>query len=483
MTEPSRRRSTKKIGPAPRQDQDARPGQPFPPDQHASAEVADHAIEAGSIHPNVHYICRRLADHGHLALLVGGAVRDLLLGIRPKDFDLATSARPEEVERLFRNARIIGRRFRLVLVRYPDMSVEIATFRAEPGRLKNGMILRDNRYGTMEEDVRRRDFTINALTLDPLEGKLYDFVGAMDDLRAGIIRTIKPPEDSYREDPVRMLRAVRFQCRLGLKIDPECQRAIPPAAKLLGEVSRHRLADELQRLLTGGHAEAMCRELEPLGLLRPLLRREPFPWFFGPGAGKSGKAESPLKILGPLLRELDRWAREGEEPLPPTVALLALLVTLGPEELREFLAAAPEADVISRRHRQQKLDPRLADMLAAWGLLNGQVGPALAILQAANRLAGHGPEAARDAGFCAAIAGSREAWLLLGALRGVLDGRGDFLDAGLSLLPQLPDLPILDHPRPPERRRSPAKPHHIRSQRSGRSGRRRGKRKPTGERR
>ena len=248
MTEPSRRRSTKKIGPAPRRDQDARPGQPFPPDQHASAEVADHAIEAGSIHPNVHYICRRLADHGHLALLVGGAVRDLLLGIRPKDFDLATSARPEEVERLFRNARIIGRRFRLVLVRYPDMLVEIATFRAEPGRLKNGMILRDNRYGTMEEDVRRRDFTINALTLDPLEGKLYDFVGAMDDLRAGIIRTIKPPEDSYREDPVRMLRAVRFQCRLGLKIDPECQRAIPPAAKLLGEVSRHRLADELQRL-------------------------------------------------------------------------------------------------------------------------------------------------------------------------------------------------------------------------------------------
>ena len=455
--------------------------QPTVSDPHASAEVTDHPIKTSSIHPNVHFICRRLADHGHLALLVGGAVRDLLLGIPPKDFDLATSARPEEVERLFRNARIIGRRFRLVLVRYPDMLVEISTFRAEPGRLKNGMILRDNRYGTLEEDVRRRDFTINAFTLDPLEGTLYDFVGGMGDLRAGIIRTIKPPKDSFTEDPVRMLRAVRFQCRLGLKIDPECQRAIPAAAKLLGDVSRHRLADELQRLLTGGHAEAMCAELEPLGLLRPLLNREPFPWFFGSAGGKSGRGKSPLKILNPLLQELDRWAREGEEPLPPTVALLALLVALGPEELREFLAGAPQEEGISRRHQKQGLDPRLADMLSAWGLLNGQVGPALAILQAANRLIVHGPKAAWDAEFCAAIPGSREAWLLLGALRGVLGGAADFLEAGLSLLPQLPDLPILDHPRPPERRRSAAKPHHIHSQRSGRPGRRRGKRRPGGK--
>ncbi|MEE8435136.1 MAG: hypothetical protein V3S64_10155, partial [bacterium] len=410
-------------------------------------------------------------------------VRDLLLGISPKDFDLATSARPEEVNGLFRNARIIGRRFRLVLVRYPDMSVEISTFRAEPGRLKNGMIWRDNRYGTLEEDVRRRDFTINALTFDPLEGTLYDFVGAMDDLKAGIIRTIKPPEDSFREDPVRMLRAVRFQCRLGLKIDPECQRAIPGAAKLLGEVSRHRLADELQRLLTGGHAEAMCGELDALGLLRLLLHREPFPWFFGSRAPKTGRAESPLNTMRPLLRELDRWAVEGEEPLPPTVALLALLVALGPEELREFLVGAPEEDISSQHRRKQKLDPRLADMLAAWGLLNGQVGPALAILQAANRLTGHGQRAARDADFCAAIPGSREAWLLLGVLRGVLGVSGEFLEAGLSLLPQLPDLPILDHPRPPERRRSSAMPHHIRSQRGGRSGRKRGQRRPRGRRR
>jgi hypothetical protein len=302
-----------------------------------------------------------------------------------------------------------------------------------------------------------------------------------------------------------MLRAVRFQCRLGLKIDPECRRAIPPAAKLLGDVSRHRLADELQRVLTGGHAEAMCGELEPLGLLRPLLHSEPFPWFFASGARKSGKPEgrksgkpegrksgkpenplkilSPLKFLNPLLRELDRWAREGEEPLPPTVALLALLVALGPEELREFLVGAPEEDIISQRGRKQKLDPRLADMLAAWGLLNGQVGPALAILQAANRLAGHGAKAARNADFCAAIPGSREAWLLLGVLREVLGFSGDFLDAGLSLLPQLPDLPILDHPRPPERRRSAAKPHHIRGRRSGRPARKRDQRKPGGRRR
>lgn len=480
MTEPSRRRSSRKKRPSPGKAQKGNQGQPILSDRHASAEVADHPIKTTSIHPNVHFICRKLSDHGHVALLVGGAVRDLLLGIPPKDFDLSTSARPEEVNDLFTNARIIGRRFRLALVRYPDMSVEISTFRAEPGSLKNGMILRDNRYGTLEEDVRRRDFTINALTFDPLEGTLYDFVGAMDDLKAGIIRTIKPPEDSFREDPVRMLRAVRFQCRLGLKIDPECQRAIPPAAKLLGDVSRHRLADELQRLLAGGHAEAMCGELEPLGLLRPLLYREPFPWFFGSAAPKTGKAESLLKTLRPLLRELDRWAVEGEEPLPPTVALLALLVVLGPKELRKFLQPPSEGD---ERHRNERLDPRLADMLAVWGLLNGQVGPALAILQAANRLTGHGQRIARDADFCAAIPGSREAWLLLGVLRGVLGVSGEFLDAGLSLLPQLPDLPILDHPRPPEHRRSAAMPHHIRGQRSGRPGGKRGHRKPRGRRR
>lgn len=480
MTEPSRRRSTRKKRPPPRKNQQDG-GEPSNlADQYASAEVADHPIKTSSIHPNVHFICHKLSDHGHVALLVGGAVRDMLLGITPKDFDLSTSARPEEVDGLFRNARIIGRRFRLVLVRYPDMSVEISTFRAEPGRMKNGMILRDNHYGTLEEDVRRRDFTINALTLDPLQGKLYDFVGAMDDLRAGIIRTIKPPEDSFREDPVRALRAVRFQCRLGLKIDPECRRAMPGAARLLGDVSRHRLADELQRLLAGGHAEAMCGELEPLGLLRPLLHREPFPWFFDAGAPKSAKPESPLKTLRPLLRELDRWAVEGGEPLPPTVALLALLVVLGPKELRKFLQSPPGEDQL---HRDQRLDPRLAEMLAAWGLLNGQVGPALAILQAANRLTGHGPRAAHDADFCAAIPGSREAWMLLGVLRGVLGVSGEFLDAGLSLLPRLPDLPILDHLRPPEHRRSSAMPHHIRSQRGGRSGRKRGQRKPRGRRR
>ncbi|MEE8435008.1 MAG: poly(A) polymerase, partial [bacterium] len=119
MTEPSRRRSTRKKRPPSGEVQRVQGGQPDLPDRHASAEVAGHPIEASSIHPNVHFICRRLADHGHLALLVGGAVRDLLLGISPKDFDLATSARPEEVNGLFRNARIIGRRFRLVLVRYP----------------------------------------------------------------------------------------------------------------------------------------------------------------------------------------------------------------------------------------------------------------------------------------------------------------------------------------------------------------------------
>lgn len=447
-----------------------------------SAAVTEHPIQAGQIHPNVHFICRKLSEHGHLAVVVGGAVRDLMLGNSPKDFDLATSARPEEVKELFRNARIIGRRFRLVLVNYPDMMVEIATFRAEPGGLKNGMILRDNRYGTLKEDVQRRDFTINALTLDPLTLTVYDYVGAIDDLHAGILRTIKPPEESFQEDPVRMLRAVRFQCRLGMKIEAGCKKAISKAAPLLSDQSRHRLADELQRVLTSGHAEAMCRELDALGLLRPLLNREPFPWFFDPGGQSGKKALSPLEKLHPLLKALDRWCREGAEATPPTVALLGLLVMLGPVEFGTFLKNAPEQGA-AHQERELRLDPRLADMMAVWGFLNGQVAPALAIIRAARQMMAMGPPHVRNVAAYAKIPGSREAWLLLEILREGLDIPEGFVKAGLGLLTKLPDLPILDHLRPEAKRRPPGDPHHLRSrQGAGGSGRKRSHRPRRGKR-
>jgi hypothetical protein len=430
--------------------------------------ITDHPIRGEQIHPNVFFVCQRLREHGHTALVVGGAVRDLLLERSPKDFDLATSARPEVVKGLFRNARIIGRRFRLVQLRYPNMSMEVATFRSEPRDKRPGMIQRDNRYGTSEEDARRRDFTINALTLDPLSLELYDYVGGMDDLRARRIRTIKPPDESYREDPVRMLRAVRFQVRLGFSIEPRCEAAIRRLAPLLGQVKRHRLAEEQQRFLTRGNAEDTHREFENLGLLRPLLAMEPHAWFFDPAA-----RERPLERLGPYLRRMDAWVAGGGEVIPPTVALLGLLGTLGRDPYRRWLRGeAPPRGESSFLHG---LRGRLPQMLSEWGLLNGQVVPALAILETAHLLAASNGQPLRDRGEAERLTGIREAVLLLTVLRDVLELPEGLVEPGLELLPVLPDLPILDHPRPLRRSGiahldSAGGHHHERKPRRGRTG-------------
>jgi Poly A polymerase head domain/Probable RNA and SrmB- binding site of polymerase A len=439
---------------------------------HGPAEVLDHPIRPADIHPNVHYVCRRLHEHGHTALVVGGAVRDLLLGRSPKDFDVATSARPEAVKRLFRNARIIGRRFKLVQLRYPSMSVEVATFRGEARDKREGIIQRDNRYGTAEEDARRRDFTVNALTFDPLTLTLYDYVGGMEDLHARRIRTIKPPKESFREDPVRMMRAVRFQVRLGFSIDPGCEAAIHQMAPLLGEVKRHRLAEEMQRFITRGNAEAAYREFDRLGLLEPLLQLRPHAWLFPPQV-----LEKPLPRLLPYLRRMDRWCEGGLEPIPPTVALLGLLVTLGCDALRTFVQARP---VSQPTGFESRLREQLPLTLSEWGLLNGQVVPAMAILDAARRLAGEGEALLANLSLATRVKGIREAVLLRGVLQDVLEVPEAEVAASLEVLPELPDLPILDHPRPTLRGALPA-PSGQGTRRRRRTRSRRARRRGRGE--
>jgi Poly A polymerase head domain/Probable RNA and SrmB- binding site of polymerase A len=409
--------------------------------EHEPAEIKDHPIQATDIHPNVLYVCKRLHEHGHTALVVGGAVRDLLLGRSPKDFDLATSARPEAVKQLFRNARIIGRRFKLAQIRYPSMSIEVATFRGEPRARRQGIIRRDNRYGTSEEDARRRDFTINALTFDPLSLTLFDYVGGLEDLRERRIRTIKEPRESYIEDPVRMLRAVRFKVRLGFRLDPPCEAAIREQAHLLRDVTRHRLAEEMQRFLTRGNAEATYREFERLGLLGPLLGMQPHAWFFAAEALKS-----TLTRLAPYLRRMDEWVAAGGETIAPTVALLGLLVTLGRDEFRTWVAGAG-----TPAGRPGQPDPRLPQMLSEWGMLNGQVHPALAILEAARMLAGSRGALLDDAARSAAVVGIREGLLLRAVLRDVLGVDAEEVERSRVYLPRLADLPILDHPRPIQR--------------------------------
>ncbi len=242
---------------------------------------SEHPISRANISPNALKVLYRLRAAGYRACLVGGGVRDLLLGREPKDFDLGTDARPEDVHRLFRNCRLIGRRFRLAHVHFGQEIIEVATFRARQAPeeedddtgvlLENGRIIRDNVYGTIEEDAWRRDFTINALYYDIETFAVLDYVGAMADLEAGVVRLIGEPEQRYREDPVRMLRALRFVAKLGLRMHPETEAPIYHLGHLLRDVPPARLFDEVLKLFLGGHAVATFELLRLYGLFRHLF--------------------------------------------------------------------------------------------------------------------------------------------------------------------------------------------------------------------
>jgi poly(A) polymerase len=221
-------------------------------------------------------IVRRLTRHGHEAYLVGGCVRDLLLDRVPKDFDVATSARPRQIKRLFRNCRIIGRRFKLAHIHFGEKIIEVSTFRRNPGDGGgNGeagdeddlLILRDNVYGSAEEDALRRDFTINALFYDVEERRVLDYVGGLDDIRRKRIATIGVPEIRFREDPVRILRAAEFSARLGFRIDPEVAAAMERCGPDIDRAARPRVLEEILQALSSGRAAQVLQVLVELSLL------------------------------------------------------------------------------------------------------------------------------------------------------------------------------------------------------------------------
>jgi len=218
-----------------------------------------------------------LHEHGFRACLVGGAVRDLLLGGHPKDFDVATSATPEEVKKIFRNCRLIGRRFRLAHVIFGPEIVEVATFRGtgtegEGDRhLVDGRIVRDNVWGTIEEDAVRRDFRVNALYYDIADFSIIDYVGGMQDLEQHRLHLIGDPEQRYREDPVRMLRAARLAAKLQFTIDPAAAEPFSRLGHLLGDAPPARLFDESMKLFMAGYGLASFRMLERCGLLQHLF--------------------------------------------------------------------------------------------------------------------------------------------------------------------------------------------------------------------
>jgi poly(A) polymerase len=256
------------------------------PDTHAPAQAIEprtipreaHNVSRREISQNALRVLYRLREAGFGAYLVGGAVRDILSGGHPKDFDVATDATPEQVRQLFRNCRLIGRRFRLAHVVFGREIIEVATFRASSDDgsgdrelHEGGRLLRDNVYGTIEEDAVRRDFTANALYYAIEDFSVRDYVGGFEDVQNRLMRLIGDPETRYREDPVRMLRAVRLAAKLGFEIEAATAAPIPHLAPLLEESAPARLFEECLKLFLSGHAVQSFLGLERYGLLRVLL--------------------------------------------------------------------------------------------------------------------------------------------------------------------------------------------------------------------
>ncbi|RFP59539.1 polynucleotide adenylyltransferase PcnB [Luteimonas weifangensis] len=293
-----------------------------------------HPISRKDISPNALRVLYRLRENGYGAYLVGGAVRDLLVGGRPKDFDVATSATPEEVKALFRNCRLIGRRFRLAHVVYGREIIEVATFRANSDdgsgdreQHEGGRLLRDNVYGTIEDDAVRRDFTANALYYAIEDFSVRDYVGGFEDVQNRVMKLIGDPEQRYREDPVRMLRAVRLAAKLGFRIDAATAAPLPLLAPLLREAAPARLFEECLKLFLAGHAVAGFLGLERHGLLPVLLPETA-------AALKSNRSGALRKMLLEGLRGTDERVAAGE-PVSPAF-LFALL--LWPAYCRTLMA-------------------------------------------------------------------------------------------------------------------------------------------------
>ena len=282
---------------------------------------SQHSISRSQISPAALKVLYHLKDAGYEAYLVGGCVRDLLLGHEPKDFDVATNASPEQVNQLFKRSRLIGRRFKLVHVRYGREVIEVATFRAPPEAEQHvddqGRIVRDNVFGTLEQDAWRRDFTINALYYNIRDFSIIDYTGGIADLEAGKIRLIGDVETRYREDPVRMLRAIRFVGKLGLLLDDETERLIPQLANLLTDIPAARLFDESLKLYLSGNAAVTHELLCHYGLFDCLF----------PQTGELLHTEQdgyPRTLLIKALENTDLRIDEGK-PVTPAFLFAAIL--------------------------------------------------------------------------------------------------------------------------------------------------------------
>jgi len=326
---------------------------------------SDHPISRRDIDKNAVKVLYRLHNAGYKACLVGGSVRDLMLGRRPKDFDIGTDAKPNEVRRLFSNSRIIGRRFRLVHVFFHDGGVvEVSTFRRDPDpeeqRSAPGelLITSDNAYGTPRQDAFRRDFTINALFYDIADYTVVDHVGGIEDLEKRLVRAIGDPGVRFQEDPVRMLRACEFAGRLGFGIESRTQEAIHQHRKELEKASPARITEEIVQLLKCGHAGGAMQWMLELGLLGVIL----------PEADAMLTSGSRgLGDFGQILPVIDRMVA-AEHPLSDTGLLAALLLP----------------KVMIRRYDVEAVDQRPMSRAAVEAMTEEQIAPFLARFTVSN---------------------------------------------------------------------------------------------------
>lgn len=290
----------------------------------------NHNISRANISNNALKVLYRLKDAGFQAHLVGGGVRDLLLGHEPKDFDIATDARPEQVKEVFRNCRLIGRRFRLAHVFFGREIIEVATFRgpsltSDKETSDAGMVLSDNVYGTIEEDALRRDFTVNALYYDIRDFSVIDYAGGAEDLKAGVLRLMGDPDTRFREDPVRLLRAARFAAKLGFNIHPDTEEPMPRLAGLLAEVPAARLFEETLKLFmagTGVEAFEKLRHYDLFGQLFPQTEE----------ALSHQDHDFPLVLVNKGLDSTDARVRDNR---PVTPAFMFAVLLWEPVRLRQ----------------------------------------------------------------------------------------------------------------------------------------------------
>jgi poly(A) polymerase len=297
---------------------------------------AEHTISRRAINPNALKVLYRLHDEGFNAYLVGGCVRDLLLGIPPKDFDIATNARPEEVRRLFKNCRLIGKRFRLAHILFGRDIIEVTTFRThhekakeQHGKSHQGMIVRDNVYGTIEDDAHRRDFRINALYYNIADYSIVDYVGGISDIKNKVLHMIGDPSQRFLEDPVRLIRAVRFMAKLHIHITPETEKPLSELSHLLQNVSSARLFHEVLKIFTSGTTLETIQLLQKYHLVTQLFlyskNSQPLLNIALASTDQrinEGKTVSPAFLFAVLLWHpvLEHVAQLTDNGLPPYVA-------------------------------------------------------------------------------------------------------------------------------------------------------------------